>query len=79
MSGETLNNHVFHVNSDDPKSMFVQVCYDAPKKKLRLEKARVDTNRLAGIQSMVLAMPGIQDIKWVELYNNFQLLVLVEF
>ena len=55
--------------------MFVQVCCDAPKKKLTLEKARVDTNGLAGMQPMVLPVPGIQDIKWVELYNRFWLLV----
>ena len=24
-SGETLNNHVFYVTADDPKSMFIQV------------------------------------------------------
>ena len=43
-SGETLNNHIFHVNSDAPKSMFIQIYCDAPKKKLTLEKARADTN-----------------------------------
>ena len=68
-SGETLNNHVFHVTVDDPKSMFIQVYCDAPKKKLTLEKARADTNQLAVMQPMVLPMPGIQDIKWVELYD----------
>ena len=78
-SGETLNNHVFHVNLDDPKSMFIQIYCDAPKKILILEKARADTNQLAGMQLMVLPMPGIQDIKWVELYDKFQLLVPVEY
>ena len=78
-SGETLNNHIFHVNLDDPKSMFVQIYCDAPKKKLTLEKARADTNRLAGMQLMVLPMPGIQDIKWVELYDKFWLLVPIDY
>ena len=53
-SGETLNNHVFHVNLDDPKSMFIQVYCDTPKKKLTIEKAKVDTNQLTGMQPMVL-------------------------
>ena len=44
LSGETLNNHVFYVTVNDPKSTFVQVYCDAPEKKLTLEKARVDTN-----------------------------------
>ena len=42
------------------------------------QKARADTNQLAVMQRMVLSMPGIQDIKWVELYDKFQLLVPVE-
>ena len=73
-SGEKLNNHVFHVNSDDPKSMFIQVYCDAPKKKLALEKARADTNGLAGMQLMVLPMPGIQDIQWVNYMTGFNCL-----
>ena len=64
---------------DDPKSMFIQVYCDTPAKKLTLEKARADTNQLAGMQLMVLPMPGIQDIKLVELYDKFQLLVPVEY
>ena len=31
------------------------------------------------MQPMVLPMPGIQDIKWVELYDKFRLLVPVEY
>ena len=37
-SSETLNNHVFHVTVDDPKSMFIQVCCDAPQKKLHWKR-----------------------------------------
>ena len=58
--------------------MFVQVYCDAPEKKLTLEKARAD-NQLAGVQLTVQPMPGIQDIKWVELYNKFWMLVPVEY
>ena len=36
-------------------------------------------NGLAGMQLRVLPMPGIQDIKWVELYNKFWMLVPVEY
>ena len=51
------------------------VCYE----KLTLENAGVDTSLLAVMQPMVLPMPGIQDIKWVELYDKFWLLILVEY
>ena len=70
-SGKTLNNDVFHATVDDPKSMFVQVYCDAPQKKLTLENT--------GMQLTVLPMPGIQDIKWVEQYNKFQMLIPVEY
>ena len=33
-SGETLNNQVFQVTVDDPKSMFMQVYCDVPQKTL---------------------------------------------
>ena len=79
LSGETVKNHVLYVTANDPKSMFVQVYCDAPEKKLTLEKARVDTNQLAVMQLMVLPMSGIQDIKWVELYDKFLLLIPVEY
>ena len=59
--------------------MFIKVYCDTPEKKLTLEKARADTNQLAVMQPTVLPMTGIQDIKWVELYVKFQLLVPVEY
>ena len=60
------------INMDDPKSMFKQVYCGAPQKKLTLEKARADTDQLVGMQLTVLPIPGIQDIKWEELYDNFR-------
>ena len=44
-----------------------------------LEKARGDTDQLVGMQPTVLPMPGIQNIKWVELHDKFQMLVPVEY
>ena len=79
LSGETLNNHVFPVTVDDPESLFIQVYCGATQKKLSLEKAREDIDQLVGIQLTVMPMPGIWDIKSVELYDKFQMLIPVEY
>ena len=70
---------VFYVTVNDPKSMFIEVYCDAPEKKLTMEKARADTNELAGMQLTVLPMPVIRDIKCMELYDNFWMLIPVEY
>ena len=52
---------------------------NATQKKLTLEKAGADTDQLAGMQLTVMPMPGIQDIKWVELYDKFLMLIPLEY
>ena len=43
--------------------------------KLMFEKARAKMEELVHMQPVELAAPGKQDMKWVGLYDKFQLLV----
>ena len=72
----TLVNHIFEVSDDNPTTMKTQVCDGKPVKTQQLLKREfIDYDWANNLQLVRLPEPGIQDIKKVELYNKWRLLV----
>jgi hypothetical protein len=66
--------HVFHVSSADPKLMNCQVGRDNPIKPFQgVKKKYWDVDWASSWNTSLLPLPptGIQDIKWMELYDKW--------
>lgn len=69
-------NHIFTARDDNPTIMYKQK-YDGYTETAQviIKREYVSTDWYKNVQVLPLVAPGIQDIKWMELYNKWRKLV----
>jgi hypothetical protein len=78
--GDVNQNHIFEVLADNSDSMTVYECDGAVPKKLQLVKPKyMGKDWIGEALAMLFATPkpsvGLQEIKWLELYDKWRVLI----